>query len=103
MKGRTPTKKEKDWMDAAAKIGCIVCHLHEGTYSPASIHHIEGKTKNGAHLKSIPLCWFHHQSGTDDHTCVSRHPHKKAFESRYGDEYTLLAKTQEIARKNGWE
>jgi len=95
MKGRKPTEAEKKFMDSVASLGCIVCKL-EGVYSPASIHHIEGRTKKGAHFKILGLCWFHHQSGTDDHTHTSRHPHKAAFERRYGTEYELLEKTKEL-------
>ena len=34
LKGRTPTKAEKEWMDSIIDLGCIVClHIH-GVGSP---------------------------------------------------------------------
>lgn len=99
MKGRSPTADEQRYMDAATRLGCIVCCLHHDTYSPATVHHIDGKTKPGAHFRSIPLCYLHHQGGADCAEYVSRHPYKKRFEVRYGSEHHLLAETR---RRIGW-
>ena len=90
MKGRNPTKAEKEWMGKVADMGCIICLNEHHVFSPAAIHHIDGKTKEGAHLRILPLCWLHHQSGRNDIECVSRHPHKAEFERRYGTENELL-------------
>ena len=81
-------------MDAATRHGCIVCRLHHDTYSPATIHHIDGKTKPGAHLDSIPLCYLHHQGGADCAEYTSRHPYKARFVARYGTEQALLEATR---------
>jgi len=56
MKGRTPTTAERRHMAAVAALGCVVCRREFGVYSPAAIHHTDGKTKPGAHMKSLGLC-----------------------------------------------
>lgn len=99
MKGRTPTAEERRYMDAAVKLGCIVCLVHLSTHTPATIHHIDGKTRPGAHLDSIPLCFLHHQGGADCDQYTSRHPYKTRFEARYGSEQSLLAETR---RRINW-
>lgn len=96
MRGRSPTKQERDWLDKLADVGCIVCRIHFDCFSPAEIHHIDGKTKPDAHLNTIPLCYNHHREGVNDSLYVSRHPFRKEFEKRYGKQSDLLKKVQEI-------
>jgi len=50
VKGRTPTKEEKKWMDFICQQGCIVCQNEIGVFSPCEPHHMEGKTQAGAHF-----------------------------------------------------
>ena len=90
MKSHKPTKKEQEWMDKIQDFGCVICQRTFRTYSPAEIHHIEGKTAPGSHLLTIPLCYAHHRGGEDNLLYTSRHPFKKKFEKRYGSEYDLL-------------
>lgn len=53
-------------MDALGKLPCIAC-LQHGKESPIiSLHHIDGRTKPGAHLLQIPLCDYHHQHAAPD-------------------------------------
>jgi hypothetical protein len=96
MKGRKPTAEEERHIKAVAELGCIVCLMHLGVYSPCEIHHIEGKTKPNAHFKIIGLCYGHHRGGVDNEQCTSRHPFKKRFELRYGTEEELHAATLEL-------
>lgn len=93
MKGRTPTAEEKRHMNKVAQLGCIVCWLHKGMYTPACVHHLDGKTKQGAHFNVIPLCPIHHDGRVDDEFATSRHPYKRRFEHRYGAESYLLSET----------
>ena len=89
MKGRTPTKAEKGWLDAIVAHGCIVCHRELNVFTEASPHHMDGKVKPGAHLKTIPLCARHHQIPGQGY--VSRHGDSKTrFEAAYGSELELL-------------
>jgi len=61
LKGRAPTAAERVVMDALGKLPCVAC-LQHGKESPLiSLHHIDGRTKPGAHLLQIPLCVYHHQ------------------------------------------
>lgn len=101
MIGRTPNKEEKEWLDAITSLGCIVCYLGLGVFTEASPHHITGKTKPGAHMKTIPLCGRHHQiSGLG---YVSRHGDGKArFEAAYrSEEYLLEMTAKAIGSDNG--
>lgn len=96
MKGRKPNAAEKRHMDKVAGLGCIVCRLFHNVYSPAAIHHIEGKTKEGAHFKVLPLCGAHHQTGGYG---IALHAGKKEFERKHGTEYELLDKTNELIQE----
>ena len=89
MKGRNPSKEEKEYMDKVQQLGCIVCANRGLPDVPAEIHHTRGKTVKDAHLYVIPLCPSHHRYG--GHTePISRHPYKKRFEDAYGTEAELL-------------
>ena len=94
MKGRNPSKEEKEYMDKVQQLGCIVCANRCFPDVPAEIHHTRGKTVKDAHLYVIPLCPSHHRYG--GHTePISRHPYKKRFEDAYGTEAELLEQVQE--------
>lgn len=80
-------------MDKVAELGCIVCKLFHSVYSPAAIHHTDGKTKSGVHFKVLPLCGAHHQTGGYG---VALHAGKKEFERKYGTEQELLQKVKDL-------
>jgi len=92
MKGRAPTAEEARFMDAIAGLGCVACRK-DGWHNPdVSVHHIDGRTKSGAHLLVLPLCAGHHQDGTGPNTTlIAVHPYKARFEARYGTQRELLA------------
>jgi hypothetical protein len=92
MKGRAPTATERALMDKIAALGCIACR-HDGICNPwVSLHHIDGRTKPGAHLRVLPLCAPHHQQDdTDPLQRPSVHGRKETFTARYGTEGELLA------------
>jgi len=92
MKGRPPTADEARFMSAIADLGCVACR-HDGWSNPnVSVHHIDGRTKPGAHLLVLPLCAGHHQDGTGTNpTLIAVHPYKARFEARYGTQLSLLA------------
>lgn len=89
LKGKAPNKAEKEHMARVADLGCVVCRMLGLGCVPAEIHHIEGKTKKGSHMKVLPLCFEHHRRGGDKEP-ISRHPYKKRFENAYGTEEELL-------------
>ena len=88
MKGRTPTAAESRHMAAVAELGCCVCRREFGVYSPAAIHHTDGKTKPGAHMRVLPICPNHHQHGGYG---VALHAGRVEWERRYGTTAELLA------------
>lgn len=95
---RNPNKKEQAHMDAVREIGCIICRNEGLGLTPAAVHHCDGHTKPGAHYKTLPLCYLHHQQGNDCNEYTSRHPYKKRFEQRYGSEYDLLVQVSVLLK-----
>lgn len=97
MKGRAPTAAEQRFIDQVAALGCRAC-AQDGIENPdCSPHHIDGRTKPGAHFLVIGLCAGHHQKGTgNDKTLIAVHPDKARFEVRYGTQRELLAECIEI-------
>lgn len=108
LKGRSPTAAERVVMDALGKLPCIAC-LQHGKESPLiSLHHIQGRTKPGAHLLQIPLCKYHHQSAAPDSVraeftwLVPVHADgitggKAEFSRHNGSEHQLMAKAYDLA------
>jgi len=92
MNGVKANKKNRERFQKICDMGCIICKL-QGVFSICEIHHIDGSRNQEAHTKTIGLCYRHHREGSDRREYTSRHPHKKAFEKRYGTEYELLELT----------
>lgn len=89
-----PTKSEKAFWDKLASIGCIACR-QDGIFNDyVSIHHIDGRTKPGCHMKVLPLCAEHHQTGGESAPAI--HPYKARFEAKYGSQIELLSKAKEL-------
>lgn len=90
-----PTKAEKKYHDQLANIiGCIACYLDGVANHYGSIHHVEGRTKKGCHMKVLFLCGPHHQTGGIE--APSIHPWKARFERKYGTQASLILKCREI-------
>ena len=94
MKSRTADTEEKAWLDCLEQLPCIVCEFFHGEDdTPAETHHIDGKTKPKAHLKTIRLCDKHHRHKDNRHPkrWLSRHGDgKRIFQDRYLHEMKLL-------------
>jgi hypothetical protein len=96
MKGSNPTKTDKQLWTKLADLGCIACRI-DGIHSPhVSIHHIDGRTKPGAHQNVIPLCGPHHQTGGEE--APSIHPWKARFEAKYGKQEQLRQMCMELIK-----
>lgn len=101
MKGRTPNKQEKQLHNAMASLGCIACRK-DGIFTElVSIHHIDGRTKPGAHIKVLPLCAGHHQDNTGMPGLIAVHPWKARFEAKYGTQMELLAECFSLINGQG--
>ncbi|MES3022715.1 MAG: Ref family recombination enhancement nuclease [Pseudomonadota bacterium] len=89
---RTRTPAEIELHDRLAALGCIAC-LKDGRFNDyVSIHHVDGRTKEGCHLLVLPLCAPHHQrDDTDPLHRISVHGDKARFEKRYGQQLALVA------------
>jgi hypothetical protein len=100
--GRKPTEEEERYLDEVAQLGCIICLLYLSIKdSPSEIHHVDGKTKPGAHFKIIPLCDKHHRNKGKGY--VSRANGKIPFEEAYMPEEDLIELTRkavELRREN---
>jgi hypothetical protein len=98
-----PTKSDKKYWSAVASLGCIAC-IKDGYRNPfVSIHHIDGRTKPGAHRKVLPLCAGHHQDGTNTNcqNMIAVHPYKARFEEKYGKQEDLLIEVNERLATKG--
>ncbi len=92
MKGRAPTAEEVRFMDEIGALPCIACLKDGWLIHTVSLHHIDGRTKPGAHFLVLPLCAEHHQQDdTDPRQRISVHGRKATFQARYGTERELLA------------
>jgi hypothetical protein len=91
MKGRPPTAEEARFMDRMGELPCIACLKDGWTNRVISLHHIDGRTKPGAHFLVLPLCGPHHQQDDSDvRQRISLHGRKATFQARYGTERELL-------------
>lgn len=91
MKGRALTRADKKRFDKLRELGCCVCLNTMNVYTPPAIHHIDGRTKEGCHDLTIPLCQSHHQYKSNYSIWISRHGDgRAAFEHAYGTERELL-------------
>ena len=92
-KQRLVTATEKVYWSRLASLGCIAC-MRDGVYQPlVSIHHVDGRTKEGCHMLVLPLCAGHHQDGTGTNkSLVAVHPYKARFEAKYGTQQELMAR-----------
>jgi hypothetical protein len=92
LKGRPPTAAERAFMDQAGKVPCLACTKDGRENRHVSLHHVDGRTKPGAHFLVLPLCAPHHQpDDTDPLERVALHGSKKVFGQMYGTERELLA------------
>jgi hypothetical protein len=92
LKGRPPTAEEARFMGKMGALPCIACLKDGWTNHEISLHHIDGRTKEGAHFLVLPICAGHHQAGTGPNpSLIAVHPDKARFEARYGTQRELLA------------
>lgn len=91
---RAKTKSDRIWLDAVGEYGCVVCRNEFGIFSPCSPHHMDGRTKEGCHKKTIGLCGVHHQTGGEG---VAFHATgRKTWNAKYGTEQSHLEHLQEV-------
>jgi len=98
MKGSHVSRSTKlFWNALASTVGCIACRIDGVLNTHVSIHHIDGRTKPGAHREVLPLCAPHHQQDDSDPLQrIAVHPNKAQFERRYGNQRELLARCLSI-------
>ncbi|MDH5184034.1 MAG: Ref family recombination enhancement nuclease [Gammaproteobacteria bacterium] len=112
MKGRNPTAVEKRIGNKIAEIGCICC-LNKNWYTPdmqaqettkfISLHHVDGRTKEWAHAKVLPLCAYHHDTPAPDNAPDELTPihrgNKKQWVLLNGSEEALLEQVYDIIQE----
>ena len=102
--GDVVTKAEKEHQAKVASFGCIACWLDGKLNLHVSIHHVNGRTKPGAHMQVLPLCAGHHQDGAgQDKTLIAVHPYKARFERAYGSQKELLERLSGWINNGRWE
>ena len=103
VKGRTPTKKEKEHLTKTAELGCIASIqsglIHPFTECPSlQIHHPFGKTKAATHFLVLPLIKENH-----NYMYIgSIHYNQPAFEKKYGTERELWHRAQALIYPSGF-
>lgn len=109
LKGRAPNALEKLLGNKIGDIGCICC-LNKKWYTSdmaeqestkfISLHHVEGRTKEWAHAKVLPLCAYHHDTPAPSHAPEELTPihrgNKKEWVAFNGTEEELLKQVYEI-------
>jgi len=86
-------KSEKEYLNAVAGLGCVVCRNLGYGPTPAAVHHIragQGMSQRAGNALVIPLCPQHHQHGGAG---VAIHSGQREFEKLYGTEIELLNQT----------
>ena len=103
MKGRTPSAAEQKHMNIVGEMACYPCEVDGFINFYISLHHVDGRTKPGAHFKVIPLCAEHHQhTDLDPMGRIGIHPYKKRFEELYGtSEQIVEIIKKRIEARNG--
>ncbi|ELM5072261.1 hypothetical protein Q3B48_004317 [Escherichia coli] len=111
MNGRTPTKKEKLYIQAVlTHVGCIACIIDgreiENPELWTELHHDPdyGSVDENCHFHSFGLCAPHHRGVVPGGGCVPphiavRHPplsNCARFVERYGTDEFLCAQTWEL-------
>jgi len=83
-------KLEGQWLNEVSGLGCIVCLVKDGIYSPALIHHIRtwhGRRITRNHKYVLPMCHAHHDGGIAG---VSFHKNSTLWCEKYGSQEDLL-------------
>ena len=91
------TKAEALFQRRVREIGCILCHLAGYPETPCEVHHMLSGGRRRGEMFVLGLCHLHHQGG--DPKIISRDHNQRRFESAYGSEESLLAKTRELVRE----
>lgn len=113
LKGRNPSALEKILANKIGDIGCICC-LNKKWYTSdmaeqestkfVSLHHIEGRIKEWAHAKVLPLCAYHHDTPAPSHAPEELTPihrgNKKEWIKLNGTEEELLKQVYEMIEED---
>jgi hypothetical protein len=110
--GRTPTKADQARLDALKRGTCIAClqRFDDPPDHVPEIHHLDGKTKPGAHQRTIALCGWHHRSdnwGLRRATLREQYgpslaEGSKPFHEAFGSNALLLTIQNAILRGEDW-
>lgn len=99
LKGKAVSTEDREYHDKLCALGCIACRKDGCVNTYCVPHHIDGRTKPGAHRLVIPLCYPHHQG--DGSIVPAIHHNKARFESKYGKQLELLAECNALLQQQG--
>ena len=91
--------KKKERFSRLSELGCIVCKVHYGVFTPCCIHHLTGINfrstgKKASDEETIGLCPAHHQYGDNDNPSIHARPVQ--FAEKFGSQENLLKITNEM-------
>lgn len=94
MKGKTANTAERDHLAKVRQLGCIACqNIGVETHEEHTlIHHIDGKTKPGAHYLVLPLCDAHHSR----YSLEGFHNNPTSWQIKNGSQYELLSQVEDM-------
>lgn len=91
------TRKERDYLQTVAQLGCIACRNSGQPGTPAEVHHQRSGTgvgRRASHFDTMPLCPGHHRFYED-----AIHRNATLFTKHYGLERDLVKQTREDVEK----
>lgn len=114
LKGRSPSALERKLMDKIGTLPCSACKVMGRINPVIALHHVDGRVKEFAHAKVLPLCAYHHDVPlTPEERAIhgdmypvhakGSYGGKKAFEQEYGtQEHLLCLVYDEIEEPRPW-
>lgn len=87
-------KASEIWKSRICDLGCIVCNVYMGIFSPGVPHHPLINGCAAQDVDAICLCPLHHQTG--GYGVAFHATGRKDWEAKYGTEAELHQKTREL-------
>lgn len=88
------TKAQQERMSRVAILPCSV--NNEDCSAGVQVHHITKTGRRLGHDFTIPLCFNHHHNQTPLLYGEAVHKGTKAFEEKYGTQFEMLERTNEL-------
>ncbi|WP_293000056.1 Ref family recombination enhancement nuclease [Nevskia sp.] len=104
----TPAERER--FRLIKELGCVPCRMQGLGINPGEANHLLSAGRRRGHRFTVSECPYHHRgavpAGMGERAAYgvfgpSRAKHPREFESRFGDDETLLKMQDDILRRHG--